>query len=65
MSRLYLEPTKKMTVGQYLGCAQKEIEPEEEDIERMSAVFENFSVKRGDASARVARPELRKSRGTP
>ena len=58
-----LEPAKAMTVSQYSGCAQKEIEPEEEDIERMSAASEVFSVKRGDCSAQVAHPELRKSQG--
>lgn len=60
---LELEPAKKMGVSQYLGCDQREIVPEIEDIERMIAAFENFSVKRGDASAGVAHPALRKSQG--
>ena len=63
MAFIEFEPAKAMTVSQYLGCAQKEIQPEEEDIERMSAAFENCSVERGDCSARVAHPELRKSQG--
>ena len=63
MKFIELEPAKAMTVSQYLGCAQKEIQPEVEDIERMSAAFENCSVKRGDCPAHVAHPELRKSQG--
>ena len=55
-----LEDPKKMVDNQYLGCAQKEIIPAEEDVERMGAAFENFAVKRGDPSARVAHPDLRK-----
>ena len=39
---LELEPAKTMTTSQYLGCAQKDIAPAEEDIESMSAAFEFF-----------------------
>ena len=52
-----------MTTSQYLGRAQKYFIPEDEDIERLSAAFEICLVKRGDCSARVAHPELRKSNG--
>ena len=55
-----LEDPKEMVDSQYLGRTQKECIPaEEEDVERMGAAFENFAVKRGDPSARVAHPDLR------
>ena len=57
---LDIDPPKKMVDNQYLGCSQRDIFPEEVDIERMSAAFAVFSVNRGDAAARVAHPELRK-----
>ena len=47
--------------NQYLGCAQKPLEPAEEDIEKMGAAFENFSVKRGGCSVRTARPDSNKT----
>ena len=50
-----------MTDDQYLGCAQKPCEPAEEDIGSMGVAFENFSVKRGDPSARAARPDQTKT----
>ena len=31
--------------------------PDEQDIEKMSAAFEKFSVKRGDCAARAAHPD--------
>ena len=53
-----LEPPKKMWENQYLvGCSQKPLIPAEEDIEKMGAAFENFSVKRGDCAARAAHPD--------
>ena len=55
-----LEDPKKLIDNQYLGCAQKACTPAAEDVERMGAAFENFAVKRGDPSARVAHPALRK-----
>ena len=58
---LLLEDPKKMGDNQYLACAQKTLEPAEEDIDRMGAAFENFSVKRGDPSARAAHPDLTKT----
>ena len=57
---LETDPPKQLVDNQYLGCSQRDINPSETDIERMSAAFENFSVKRGDQAARVAHPELRK-----
>ena len=57
---LDLEDPKKMVDNNYLGCAQKDIIPAEEDAERMGAAFDTFAVKRGDPSARVAHPDLRK-----
>lgn len=55
-----LEDPKNMVDNKCLGCAQKEIIPAEENVERMGAAFENPAVKRGDPSARVAHPDLRK-----
>ena len=57
---LDIDPPKKMIDNQYLGCSQRDIFPEEVDMERMSPASANFSVNRGDAAARVAHPELRK-----
>ena len=59
MKLMNLEPPKKIVDNQYLGQAQREIEPMEADVERMGKAFEKFSVKKGEASARVAHPELR------
>ena len=56
-----LEPPKKMWENQYLGCAQKPLEPAEEDIEKMGAAFENFLVERGGCSARAAHPDNNKT----
>ena len=35
-----LEDLKKMIDNEFLGCAQKECVPAEEDLERMGAAFE-------------------------
>ena len=64
ISRLLIDPPMKMTDNQYLGCSQREIFPEQVDIERMSAAFANMGVSIGDPSARVAHPELRKDGAT-
>ena len=40
--RMELEDPNKMVDNQYLGCMQKETIPAEEDVELMSAAFENF-----------------------
>ena len=59
-NQLDIDPRKKMVDNQYLGCSQRDIFPEEADIERMSAAFANLSINRGDSAAKVAHPELRK-----
>ena len=52
-----LEPPKKMWENQYLGCSQKELVPDEENIENMGGAFANFPVKRRDCAARAAHPD--------
>ena len=54
---LILEPPKKLVDNQYLGCAQHNPQPSDENIERMGAAFEKNAVKKGDSSARSAHPE--------
>ena len=54
-----------MTENQYLGSSQRDIVPDPRNVERMGAAFENFSIKTGDAAARVAHPELRKDGRAP
>lgn len=55
-----LEDPRKMVDNQFLGCAQQQIIPAEEDVERIGAAFENFAAKPGDPSARVTHQDLRK-----
>ena len=55
-----IDPAVKLVDNQYLGSAQRDINPAERDVERMGAALSNFSVQRGAASAQVAHPELRK-----
>ena len=62
---LDLDPPSKMTENQYLGSSQRDIVPDPVNVERMGAAFENFSIKTGDAAARVAHPELRKDGRAP
>ena len=62
---LDLDPPSQMTENQYLGSSQREFVPNPANVEKMGAAFDNFSIKKGDAAARVAHPELRKDGRVP
>ena len=53
-----LDLPRKIVDNQYLGSIQREITPYPVNVEKISAAFRNFSVKRGDSSARVAHSEI-------
>ena len=62
---LGLDPPSRMTENQYLGSSQRDFVPDPVNVEKMGAAFENFSIKTGEAAARVAHPELRKDGRAP
>ena len=53
-----LDPPVKMVENQYLGSTQREMTPEPVNIEKMSAAFENFSIKAGEQSGTRCPPGL-------
>ena len=60
-----LDSPSKMTENQYLGSSQREFKPNPANVEKMGTAFEHFSIKTGEAAARVAHPQLRKDGRAP